>query len=161
MTHKPSVPTDAQPRNPIWVSGLFLLAIANAFMLPLPLTKRLFAYTAAISASQNHILGASHSAYSARRGGGNCRHGAGRCSAAQTESLAPCKIGPRNSLVLKRSDFAAMEKVRENARISLFSASFYCGKEAKTLAKTSFRAVFSIGRMHFLTSCAVPMESVL
>lgn len=116
---------------------------------------------APISASQNHILGASHSAYSARRGSGNCRHGAGRCSAAQTESLAPCKIGPRNLLVLKRSDFAAMEKVRENARISLFSASFYCGKEAKTLAKAGFRAVFSLGRMCFPTSCAVPTESIL
>lgn len=55
-----------------------------------------------------------------------------------------------NSLIFKHYDFAAMEKVRENALISLFWASFYCGKEAKTLAKTSFRVVFSGRECYFL-----------
>jgi hypothetical protein len=54
-----------------------------------------------------------------------------------------------NSLIFKHYDFAAMEKVRENALISLFRASFYCGKEAKTLAKTSFRVVFSGRECYF------------
>lgn len=55
-----------------------------------------------------------------------------------------------NSLIFKHYDFAGMEKVRENALISLFRASFYCGKEAKTLAKTSFRVVFSGRECYFL-----------
>lgn len=55
-----------------------------------------------------------------------------------------------NSLIFKHYDFAGMEKVRENALISLFQASFYCGKEAKTLAKTSFRVVFSGRECYFL-----------
>lgn len=80
--------------------------------------------------------------YSAQRKGGNCQRGTGRCSAAQTESLSPCKIGLHNLLILKQSDFAAMEKVRENALISLFWASFYCGKEAKTLSENTFSSGF-------------------
>lgn len=44
----------------------------------------------------------------------------------------------RISLILRHSDFAGMEKVRENALISLFLASFYCGKEAKTLCENKF-----------------------
>jgi hypothetical protein len=50
----------------------------------------------------------------------------------------------RISLILRHSDFAGMEKVRENALISLFLASFYCGKKQKRYAKTSFRAVFPV-----------------
>lgn len=80
--------------------------------------------------------------YSAQRKGGNCQRGTGRCSAAQTESLSPCKIVLHNLLILKQSDFAAMEKVRENALISLFWASFYCGKEAKTLSENTFSSGF-------------------
>lgn len=49
-----------------------------------------------------------------------------------------------NSLIFKHYDFAAMEKVRENALISLFRASFYCGKEAKTLKKGQGQAVSTV-----------------
>jgi hypothetical protein len=76
--------------------------------------------------------------YSALFFDGNCEFGAGRCSAASAASRAPRKIGMRISLILRHSDFAGMEKVRENALISLFLASFYCGKEAKTLCENKF-----------------------
>ena len=76
--------------------------------------------------------------YSARLKQGNCGFGAGRCSAASAASRAPRKIGMRISLILRHSDFAGMEKVRENALISLFLTSFYCGKEAKTLCENKF-----------------------
>lgn len=75
--------------------------------------------------------------YSAQRGGGNCERGAGRCSAAQSEFDAPRKIFQPKSLIFRLKDFAGMEKVRFLALISCFSASFYCGKEAKTLVGTS------------------------
>lgn len=85
---------------------------------------------------QSHILGGS-STYSAQGGGGNCERGAGRCSAAQSEFDAPRKIFQPKSLIFRMKDFAGMEKVRFLALISYFSASFYCGKEAKTLVGTS------------------------
>ena len=75
--------------------------------------------------------------YSAQGGGGNCERGAGRCSAAQSEFDAPRKIFQPKSLIFRLKDFAGMEKVRFSALISCFSASFYCGKEAKTLVGTS------------------------
>ena len=75
--------------------------------------------------------------YSAQGGGGNCERGAGRCSAAQSEFDAPRKIFQPKSLIFRLKDFAGMEKVRFLALISYFSASFYCGKEAKTLVGTS------------------------
>lgn len=75
--------------------------------------------------------------YSAQGGGGNCERGAGRCSAAQSEFEAPRKIFQPKSLIFRLKDFAGMEKVRFLALISCFSASFYCGKEAKTLVGTS------------------------
>ena len=75
--------------------------------------------------------------YSAQGGGGNCERSAGRCSAAQSEFDAPRKIFQPKSLIFRLKDFAGMEKVRFLALISCFSASFYCGKEAKTLVGTS------------------------
>lgn len=75
--------------------------------------------------------------YSAQGGGGNCERSAGRCSAAQSEFDAPRKIFHPKSLIFRLKDFAGMEKVRLLALISYFSASFYCGKEAKTLVGTS------------------------
>lgn len=77
------------------------------------------------------------STYSAQGGGGNCERSAGRCSAAQSEFDAPRKIFQPKSLIFRLKDFAGMEKVRFLALISYFSASFYCGKEAKTLVGTS------------------------
>ena len=75
--------------------------------------------------------------YSAQGGKGNCERSAGRCSAAQSEFVVPCKIFLPKSLNFRQKDFAGMEKVRFLALISYFSASFYCGKEAKTLVGTS------------------------
>ena len=61
-----------------------------------------------------------------------------------------------NSLIFKHYDFAAMEKVRENALIFQFRASFYCGKEAKTLAKTSFRVYSPVeNAISYILRCSV------
>ena len=115
------------------VSGLFCLAIASLLVWS---SQPLMRGRAVGSQPLKVTYWAVRPTYSAQGEGGNCERGAGRCSAAQSEFDAPRKIFQPKSLIFRLKDFAGMEKVRFLALISYFSASFYCGKEAKTLVGT-------------------------